>query len=267
MKGRAGKVYFVGAGPGDPKLITVKGAELLAQADVIIYDRLVNLELLNYGKKEAHRIYCGKTPNYPSISQEEINEIIVEHALEGKAVVRLKGGDPTVFGRVGEEASFCLEHGISYEIVPGITSGIAAPTYAGIPLTHREFSSSFAVVTGQKRKDHDPKGDEIRWEGLAKAVDTLVFYMGVKNLPYIRENLLLHGRDQNTPVALVRWGTYDHQETLVGKLHNIVELVEARNFQSPAIIVVGEVVSLREKLAWFEEEGNQEILLKEAMTS
>ncbi|MBU9723565.1 MULTISPECIES: uroporphyrinogen-III C-methyltransferase [Bacillaceae] len=260
---RVGKVFFVGAGPGDPKLITVKGAEALAAAEVIVYDRLINKELLNYADKNANRIYCGKTPHYPSISQESINEIIVEHAKEGKTVVRLKGGDPGIFGRVGEEAEHCLDNGVPYEIVPGITSGIAAPAYAGIPLTHRDYSSSFAIIAGQKRKDHD--GDNINWKELATAVDTLVFYMGVKNIGTIQSQLLLNGKDPTTPVALVRWGTYERQETLVGELHNIVDLVEQHQFQSPAIIVVGEVVKLRGKLAWFEEENSRDVLLREAI--
>lgn len=263
MDHQFGKVFFVGAGPGDPGLITVKGLELIKRGDVIVYDRLVNTELLQYAKKEAKRIYCGKSPNAPSVSQEEINEVIVREAQRGKTVIRLKGGDPAVFGRVGEEAEYCRNHQIVFEIVPGVTAGTAATAYAGIPLTHRELGSSFAVVAGQKRRDG--KGKEINWKGLATAVDTLVFYMGVKNLPYIQEQLLLHGRAADTPVALIRWGTCENQETIVGSLSDIVERVKEAAFQSPAIIVVGDVVKLRKKLAWFEEENHRQTLLKEAI--
>ncbi|GEN33906.1 MULTISPECIES: uroporphyrinogen-III C-methyltransferase [Aneurinibacillus] len=247
-----GKVYLVGAGPGDPKLITVRGLELLQHADVVVYDRLASPKLLDYAKQEAERIYCGKQADHHSLPQSEINRIIVEKALEGKEVVRLKGGDPFVFGRGGEEAEACLAAGLSYEVVPGITSGIAAPAYAGIPVTHRAYSSSVAFVTGHKAADKEQSG--IDWKKLATAVDTLVFYMGVGNLPDIVRNLRQHGRRKETPVALVRWGTYENQETLIGTLETIVEKVQQARFKSPAIIVVGEVVRLREQLAWYEQQ-------------
>ncbi|WP_223292296.1 uroporphyrinogen-III C-methyltransferase [Salipaludibacillus neizhouensis] len=246
-----GEVYLVGAGPGDPKLLTLRGAELLQEADVIVYDRLVNKEILKHGKTGVELILCGKSPTGPSTKQEEINEILVFHGLQGKKVVRLKGGDPAIFGRVSEEAIACRENGIHFEIVPGITSGIAAPAYAGIPLTHRELSTSFAIVTGHQRKNG--KTDEINWKSLATSVDTLVFYMGVSQIKVIQDNLLFHGLSPTTPVALVRWGTYPTQETLTGELLTIAEKVNKRKFKSPAIIIVGEVVRLREKLAWFEE--------------
>jgi uroporphyrin-III C-methyltransferase len=248
----SGKVYFVGAGPGDPKLITIKGAEAISLADVIVYDRLVSPELLKHAQSDVVQIYCGKLPDCHMIPQEQINQIIVDHALLGKTVVRLKGGDPGIFGRVGEEAEYCAQHDIPFEIVPGITSGIAAPLYAGIPLTHRDLSSSVAIVTGHKRSDG--QGSDIQWDKLATAVDTIVFYMGVKNLPLIQEQLLLHGKSPETPVALVRWGTLSQQETVTGTLHDVLEKVKKANFKSPAIIVVGEVVKLREKLTWFEEQ-------------
>ncbi|WP_096190116.1 uroporphyrinogen-III C-methyltransferase [Evansella halocellulosilytica] len=264
MKKSKGQVYFVGAGPGDPKLLTLRGAELLQEADVIVYDRLVNKEILKHGKKNAELIYCGKTPQGPSTSQEEINQILVFHGLRGKKVVRLKGGDSTIFGRIGEEAVSCRENGLHFEIIPGITSGIAAPAYAGIPLTHREVSSSFAVVTGHRRKDGNKQ--EIDWKSLASGVDTLVFYMGVKQINVIQDNLLHHGLAPTTPVALIRWGTCEIQETLTGELSTIAEEVERTNFQSPAIIVVGEVVKLREKLAWFEEKLLHSSYLNTAVT-
>ncbi|MDG5786191.1 uroporphyrinogen-III C-methyltransferase [Evansella sp. AB-P1] len=248
-----GKVYLVGAGPGDPDLITIKGVKAIKNADVIVYDRLVNKELLEYAKPNVELIYCGKMPDRHTIPQHGINEILVKHALKGKVVARLKGGDPSIFGRVGEEAEHCAEYGVPFEIVPGITSGIAATSYAGIPLTHRDFSSSCAFVTGHKRTDEIRK--DIQWDKLATSVDTLVFYMGVGNIKMIREQLILHGRSSKTPVALVRWGTTEEQETLVGTLENIVAKVEEAQFRSPAIIVVGEVVTMREKIAWFKEKS------------
>ncbi|MEW9668518.1 uroporphyrinogen-III C-methyltransferase [Ammoniphilus sp. 3BR4] len=251
-----GMVYFVGAGPGDPKLITVKGMEILNRADVIVYDRLLDTGLLEYAPKHAVKINCGKQKDFHTIPQEEINRILVAHAQEGRIVVRLKGGDPSVFGRVGEEAEYCADHGISYEIVPGVTSGIAAPIYAGIPVTHRNYAASVAFVTGHRRTDREVT--DIAWEHLAKGVDTLVFYMGVSNLPNIQEQLMKHGRPSNTPVALIRWGTMEKQEVLTGELWNIAEEVEKRQFASPAIIVVGEVVKLREKLNWFQGNMNPE---------
>ncbi len=248
----SGIVYFVGAGPGDPKLITVKGMECLQKADVIVYDRLLNLELLNYAPSHSELIDCGKRKDFHTIPQEEINRILVNHAKKGRIVVRLKGGDPSIFGRVGEEAEFCADHRIPFEIVPGITSGIAAPLYAGIPVTHRNHSASVTFVTGHRRTDQD--APEIDWEKLAQGVDTLVFYMGMSNLPHIQEQLMIHGRSFDTPVALIRWGTMDKQEVLTGQLWNIAAEAAKVNFKSPVIIVVGEVVKLREKLQWFGKE-------------
>ncbi|WP_425335415.1 uroporphyrinogen-III C-methyltransferase [Salipaludibacillus daqingensis] len=258
-----GEVYFVGAGPGDPKLLTLRGAELLQEADVIVYDRLVNVELLKHAKQGADLIYCGKQPEVKCISQDEINDILVFHGKRGLKVVRLKGGDSAVFGRVGEEAAACRQHGLSFEIVPGITSGIAAPAYAGIPLTHRELSSSFAVVTAHRRKDG--RKDEIHWEGLATGVDTLVFYMGVKQIQIIQEKLILHGRSPSTPIAIIQWGTCDVQKTVTGELATIVEDLKTNTIASPAIIVVGEVVRLRDELAWFEAKLEDSALFQEAI--
>lgn len=247
---RTGKVYLVGAGPGDPKLITVRGAELIREAEVIIYDRLVHPHLLTYAQGGAELVYCGKLSGNHSMPQEQINQELVRHAQAGKQVVRLKGGDPFVFGRGGEEAEACVEANIPFEVVPGVTAGIAAPAYAGIPVTHREYGSSFAIVTGHAKAGKSPT---IEWEKLATGVDTLVFYMGVGNLPEIVNALVFHGRRDDTPVALVRWGTYiDQQDTLVGTLATIVDDVKRTGFTSPAIIIVGDVVKLREKLAWFE---------------
>ncbi|WP_408006450.1 uroporphyrinogen-III C-methyltransferase [Pseudalkalibacillus sp. A8] len=245
-----GKVYLVGAGPGDPGLITVKGMKCIEEADVILYDRLINKELLNYAKPDAELIYCGKLPDYHLMKQETINRFLVKNGKKGKIVTRLKGGDPFVYGRGGEEAEELAKHGLEFEIVPGITSGIAAPAYAGIPVTHREHSSTFAFVTGHRRKDKE--GDDLHWESLAKGIDTLAIYMGVKNLPYICEQLLKHGRPAATPVALVHWGTIEEQRTVTGTLDSIVEIVEQSDIKNPSMIIVGEVVRLRDKINWFE---------------
>ncbi|WP_134684805.1 uroporphyrinogen-III C-methyltransferase [Brevibacillus migulae] len=246
-----GKVFLVGAGPGDPKLITVRGMETIKQADCIVYDRLASPRLLAHARPDVELIYCGKLPDRHTLTQEEINQVLVDKALEGKVVTRLKGGDPSIFGRVGEEAEELAKHDIPFEIVPGITSGIAAPAYAGIPVTHRDYNSSLAIVTGHERPDKTESS--INWEKLATAVETIVFYMGVGNLPFIREQLIKYGRSPQTPVALVRWGTTVDQETLVGTLENIVEKREEAGLTNPAIIIVGEVVKLRDKLQWFEK--------------
>ncbi len=260
---KQGKVMLVGAGPGDEKLITVKGMEAIRKADVILYDRLANPKLLAYAKDGCELIYGGKLPNRHFLRQEAINQTLVEKALEGKLVVRLKGGDPNVFGRVGEEAEALAQYGISFEIVPGITSGIAAPAYAGIPVTHREYGGSFAVVTAHdKSKDGKPS---INWEGLAAGVDTIAFYMGVANLSYICDNLKKHGKSPETPVILIQWGTFGRQQTLEGTLDTIAAKAEAVQFKNPAITLVGDIVSLREKTKWFENKplhGRQILLAR-----
>jgi uroporphyrin-III C-methyltransferase len=246
-----GKVYLVGAGPGDIRLITVKGLEAIKKAEVILYDRLANPKLLEFAQADCELIYCGKLPNRHILRQGNINELLVEKALEGKRVVRLKGGDPGVFGRVGEEAAALAEYQIPFEIVPGISSGIAAPLYAGIPVTHREYAESFAVVTAHdKSEEGKPKLD---WEGLARGVDTIAFYMGVGNLPYICENLITYGKQASTPVILIQWGTFGRQKTLQGTLADISQKVVEAKFSNPSIILVGDVISLREKISWFEK--------------
>ncbi|WP_347549584.1 uroporphyrinogen-III C-methyltransferase [Pseudalkalibacillus hwajinpoensis] len=245
-----GKVYLVGAGPGDIDLITVKGLKCIEKADVILYDRLINKDLLDYAKEDVELIYCGKLPNYHTLKQETINRFLVKHALKGKVVTRLKGGDPFVYGRGGEEAEALANHGIPFEIVPGITSGIAASAYAGIPVTHRELSSTFAFVTGHRKEGEE---EELRWESLAKGIDTLAIYMGVKNLPYICSMLRKYGKKKDTPVALIHWGTTQTQQTVTGTLESITEEVEKARIQNPSMIVVGEVVNLRSKLSWFEK--------------
>ncbi|MFE8699242.1 uroporphyrinogen-III C-methyltransferase [Cytobacillus sp. FJAT-54145] len=262
-----GKAFLVGAGPGDIGLITVKGLEAIKSADVILYDRLANPKLLDFASSDAELIYCGKLPHRHILRQEAINDLLVSKALEGKIVVRLKGGDPGVFGRVGEEAEKLAAHDIPYEMVPGITSGIAAPLQAGIPVTHREFGESFAVVTAHDKSDEGKP--LLNWVGLATGVDTIAFYMGVSNLPYICENLMKYGRKPETPVILIQWGTYGRQKTLEGTLSTIAKKVAEENFKNPAITLVGDIVSLRSKLAWFERKPlyGRQILLPRTGTN
>lgn len=246
-----GKVYIVGAGPGDPDLITVKGLRAIKEADVILYDRLINKQLLTYARPDAELIFVGKLPNYHGVIQDRINTLLVEHGKKEKVVTRLKGGDPFVFGRGAEEAEVLAEAGVPFEIVPGITSGIAAPAYAGIPVTHRDHSSSFAIVTGHMREGKD---DSIKWESLATGIDTLAIYMGVGNLPYICKQLTKHGKPADTPVALIHWGTTDVQKTVTGTLDTIVEMVQQEKVENPSMIVIGEVVKVRKKIQWFGKE-------------
>ena len=246
-----GKVYLVGAGPGDPDLITVKGLRCLQQADVILYDRLVNPELLEYAKEGAQLVYCGKLPHYHTMKQETINRFLVKYAKKGYQVVRLKGGDPFVFGRGGEEAEECAKHNVPFEIVPGITAGIAASAYAGIPVTHRSLSKSFAFITGHQAGDVEA---EHQWYHLANGVDTICVYMGVSHLSTITKHLILNGKSPQTPIALIHWGTLSDQRTVVGTLENIEEVVKKEQITNPSMIVIGEVVTLHKKLNWFEEE-------------
>lgn len=246
-----GNVYLVGAGPGDPKLLTLKGAECIAKADVLVYDRLASRRLLSLARPDCELIYVGKSPDRHTLRQEEINQLLVDKGLEGKVVTRLKGGDPFVFGRGGEEAEALLEADIPFEIVPGVTSAISVPAYAGIPVTHRELTSSFAVITGHE--DPTKNATAIAWEHLAPSHGTLIFLMGMENLALIAEKLMEHGKSPATPVGIIQWGTRPEQRALAGRLDNIAELVQEQGFTSPSIIIVGEVVALREKLQWFEK--------------
>ena len=251
-----GTVFLVGAGPGDPGLLTRRGLEILQSADVVVYDALVGPELLPFARPNAEMIYVGKRAGQHSMTQDEINAVLVDEARAGKSVCRLKGGDPFVFGRGGEEALHLVENEVPFQIVPGISSAIAAPAYAGIPVTHRELATSFAVVTGHTASDDAPP------DHLPRA-DTLVFLMGVRALPLIVKRLLERGDDKQTPVALVRWGTTSQQETVVGTLETIEEEVARANLKSPALVVVGKVVNLREKLRWFDNRPlwNQTVLV------
>ncbi|AOY75454.1 uroporphyrinogen-III C-methyltransferase [Clostridium formicaceticum] len=243
-------VYLVGAGPGDEDLITVKGLKCIEKADVILYDRLANENLLQHKKLEAETIDVGKAPHQHQYTQEEINQLLVDKAKEGKVVTRLKGGDPFVFGRGGEEALALYEENIPFEVVPGITSAIAVPNYGGIPVTHRHMSTSFHVITGHE----DPtKGDsDVNYEALAKLEGTLVFLMGVAHLKEITEKLKLYGKDKNTPAALIHRGTTARQKTVTGTLENIVEVAAVNKIKAPSIIIIGEVVRLRQQLNWFQ---------------
>ncbi len=245
-----GKVYLIGAGPGDPGLITVKGLECVKRADVIIYDYLANERLLEHRRPDAELIYVGKQGGRHTLPQEEINGLIVRKAKDGKLVARLKGGDPFIFGRGGEEAEELADSGISFEIVPGVTAATAVPTYAGIPLTHREHTASVAFVTGHE--DPTKPESKVHWDKIATGIGTLVFFMGMKNLQNIVDNLVSHGRNPETPIALIQWGTRTDQRVVTGLLNDIVHKVKEAKLGPPAIIVVGEVVKLREKLNWYE---------------
>jgi uroporphyrinogen III methyltransferase/synthase len=246
-----GTVYLVGAGPGDAGLLTMRGAELLALADVVVYDALVNPELLKLAPKSAEIIYGGKRAKAHAIPQDDLNQLLIAKAVEGKCVVRLKGGDPYIFGRGGEEAEELSTAKIPFEVVPGISSTIAAPNYAGIPITHRDHCSSYTVITGHE----DPTKDEtnIDWAQLAKIPGTKIVLMGVERIREISAALVTNGMSAETPVAMVRWGTTGQQQSIEGTLANIADVVEREKFSAPAVTIIGDVVKLRKKLNWFEK--------------
>ncbi|MBU2461835.1 uroporphyrinogen-III C-methyltransferase, partial [bacterium] len=241
-----GKVYLVGAGPGDVGLLTLRGLECIKEAEVIIYDALVNQRLLSFAKSGAELVYVGKISGKHTLSQNEINQLLVKKANEGKMVVRLKGGDPFIFGRGGEEAEFLVDRGVPFEVVPGVTSSLACPSFAGIPLTQRGITSSLTILTGQE----DPtKESSINWKRIATLDGTIVILMGAENLAEIAKELIRAGKQEDTPIAVIRWGTTPRQETIVSTLKEIIK----EDIAPPAVIVIGEVVRLREKLAWFEK--------------
>jgi uroporphyrinogen III methyltransferase/synthase len=246
----SGKVYLVGAGPGDPALLTLRGKHCLEQADVILYDYLANPRLLDLARPSAQRIYVGRRGRGAYQDQQEVNALMIEHARAGRTVVRLKGGDPFVFGRGGEEAEAIAAAGLPFEVVPGVTSAVAVPAYAGIPVTHRTMASTVAFVTGHE--DAAKEDTALEWPRLATAEGTLVFLMAMKNLPNIVGRLLAEGRAADTPVAAIRWGTRPNQRTVVGTLGTIVEQVRSEDLGPPSVIVVGDVVQLRDRLNWFE---------------
>lgn len=250
MNTNKGYVAFVGAGPGDIGLITNKGMECLRKADVVLYDRLANPRLLRFTKNDCAFIYCGKLPNNHIMRQEKINETLISESLKGKYVVRLKGGDPSVFGRVGEEAEAIANYNIPFEIVPGITASIAASTYAGIPVTHRDYSTSFTIRTGHKCK----KNEELICDPKKEAIgETLAYYMGVQGLPDICEQLLIQGYSSDTKAAIIEWGTLGKQRVVEGTINTIVEKVTAADIKNPALTIIGDVVKLRSSIAWFEK--------------
>jgi uroporphyrinogen III methyltransferase/synthase len=248
---RRGFVSLVGAGPGDPGLITVRGRDRLAEAEVVVYDRLAHPDLLDLAPPEAERIYIGKAYGRHVLEQEELSNLLVFLAAQGRRVVRLKGGDPFVYGRGGEEADALAAAGIPFEIVPGISSAVAAPAYAGIPITDRRHASSVAFVTGHRSPD-DPEST-VDWAGLASSVDTLVILMGTRHPGGIAAALVAGGKAPSTPVAVVEWGTDEKQRTIETTLEGLGDDIAAAGMGSPSVIVVGEVVKLRRTLKWFEE--------------
>jgi len=248
---KTGKVYLVGAGPGDPGLMTVKGLDCLRQADVVIYDRLVDENILNETRPEAEKIYVGKTSSHHTLEQGMINQLLIQKARDGKVVVRLKGGDPFVLGRGGEEAEALAENHIPFEVVPGVSSAVAVPAYAGIPVTHRGVSSSFAVITGHKASEIGEP--HIEWDKLSTGTDTLVILMGIGNLANVVDQLIKNNKSPSTPVAVITHGTTGRQRCVTGTLQDIILKVKSENLQPPSVVVVGDVVQLRKYLRWFDK--------------
>lgn len=259
-----GKVYLVGAGPGDTDLMTVKGRKMIESCDVLVYDRLANPYFLTLTKEECEKIYVGKESNNHAMPQEDIQNLLVSLAKAGKMVVRLKGGDPYVFGRGGEEGQLLNRHQIPFEVVPGITSAIGGLAYAGIPITHRDLSTSFHVITGHLRDEEETQD----WETMAKLKGTLVILMGMKNLKKITTALMAFGKDKSTPVGIVNWASHGHQKVVTGTLETIVALVASHKIAAPSLIVIGDVVALREELNFFERKPlfGKRILVTRAST-
>ncbi len=260
-----GKVYLVGAGPGDPGLLTIKGKECLEKADVVLYDRLIAPELLNFTPSHAKKIYVGKDSHHHAVRQEEIQQYLVDYAKEGYTVVRLKGGDPFVFGRGAEEAQILTENHIAFEIVPGVTSAIAAPAYAGIPISHRNYSGSFHVITGHECTDSKVSDEE--WQALAKMTGTIVILMGLGHLQQITERLIQYGKSSETLCGVVSKGTTSEQKVVTGTLGAIAELCVQQDIVSPATVVIGDIVALSESLSWFEPRSsmNQEQMMSNVL--
>jgi uroporphyrin-III C-methyltransferase len=243
-----GKVYLVGAGPGDPKLITLRAVELIKKADVVLYDRLVSKKILSMIPKRAVSIYVGRAVGDDTTHQDSTNELMVKYAKLKKSVVRLKGGDPIIFGRGGEEAEFLKSFNVKYEIIPGITSGIGSATYAGIPLTHRQFASSVVFVTGHE--DPEKKSDVVKWKKLAKSVDTIVIMMGLSRIGIISKKLIDGGMDKDMPVAVIQNGTTPQQKMIKGTISNIANKIQRNKIKPPTNIIIGRVVDLSDIIGW-----------------
>ena len=243
-----GKVYLVGAGPGDSKLITLRAVELIQKADVVLYDRLVGKKILSMIPKKAEKVYVGRAVGDDTKHQDSTNDLMVKYAKKKKSVIRLKGGDPIIFGRGGEEAEFLKQNKIKYEIVPGITSGIGSATYAGIPLTHRKFASSVVFVTGHE--DPEKKDEVVQWKKLAKSVDTIVIMMGLSRIGIICKQLYSGGMDKKTPVAVIQNGTTSKHKMIQGTISNISSKVKKENIRPPCIIIIGKVVNLSKTIGW-----------------
>jgi uroporphyrin-III C-methyltransferase/precorrin-2 dehydrogenase/sirohydrochlorin ferrochelatase len=247
-----GEVYLVGAGPGDPDLLTFRALRLMQKADVVVYDRLVSPEILELVRRDAEKIYVGKAKSKHTVPQDQINELLAKQALAGNRVVRLKGGDPFIFGRGGEELETLIEHGISFQVVPGITAASGAASYAGIPLTHRDHAKSVVFATGHLQDN----SINLNWQGLAQPDQTIVFYMGLTGLPIICDQLVKHGLAPSTPIAMVQSATTSEQKVVTGTLEDIQQKAEAAAIKPPALIIVGTVVSLHKKLNWFKQENS-----------
>ena len=243
-----GKVYLVGAGPGDPKLITLRAVDLIKKADVVLYDRLVSKKILDMIPKRAVSIYVGRAVGEDTTHQETTNELMVKYAKLKKSVVRLKGGDPIIFGRGGEEAEVLKSFNVKYEIIPGITSGIGSATYAGIPLTHRQFASSVVFVTGHE--DPEKKTEIVKWKKLAKSVDTIVIMMGLSRIDIISKKLIDGGMDKNMPVAVIQNGTTSQQKMIKGTISNITNKIKRNKIKPPTNIIIGRVVDLSDIIGW-----------------
>src|SRR5436305_248991 len=261
---KRGKVYLVGAGPDDPDLMTCKGLRCLREADVVLYDRLVNAALLAEAHAGATLVFVGKGPNRHTLPQKDINMLLITYAQQGNVVVRLKGGDPFIFGRGGEEAQALAEVGIPFEIVPGVSSAVAVPAYAGIPVTHRDYASSFTIVTGHEGMTHD--SPPVNWEALAALGGTIVVLMGVKGLPHFTERLIAGGLDPATPAAVIEQGTTQQQRTVTGTLATIAEIAADANIGAPALTIIGSVVELREQLFQSLQLGGERTLAPSALS-
>jgi len=244
-----GKVYICGAGPGEPKLLTLRAAKLLSTCEVILYDRLVNKRTLKMASKRSKKVYVGRESGDPTTNQLNTNELMLKFAKDGKTVLRLKGGDPFIFGRGGEEAEFLSKNKVRFEIIPGVSSLNGAAVYAGIPLTHRDYSSSVIILTGHEAMEK--KKSSIRWKAVTKAADTIVIFMGLEQMKYIISNLIRAGLNKNTKIAIVQNATSSIQRVITGTLYNIESKVKLKKIQSPSIIIVGNVVGIQKKIQWF----------------